>query len=118
MDINLKKILFQTSLTVLLTVFLISTSTFTSSAVTQREVSKNPGGSPEKIDPGLLISVKSIHKEMKSGKRDMVLVDVRNPRAFETFRIPGSLNIPLFALKTKTFLKTNRLILESPKRLV
>ena len=38
-------------------------------------------------------------------------MDIRPPQAFAQVRIPGSLNIPLFAIKTKTFLKGKPLIL-------
>jgi len=39
------------------------------------------------------------------------LVDVREKAQFEAVNIPGSINIPLFAVKTKTFLKARPLIL-------
>ena len=40
-----------------------------------------------------------------------MLVDVRDPGDFESFRIPGSVNIPIYALKTKNFLKSKKVIL-------
>ncbi|MCK4823253.1 rhodanese-like domain-containing protein, partial [bacterium] len=39
------------------------------------------------------------------------LVDVRNRDDFKKSSIPGSINIPLFAIKTKAFLKSKSLIL-------
>jgi rhodanese-related sulfurtransferase len=39
------------------------------------------------------------------------LVDVRNQAAFGSAHIPGSLNLPLYAIKTMTFLRPKRLIL-------
>lgn len=39
------------------------------------------------------------------------LIDVRASAAFEQYRIPGALNIPAYAIKTKPFLKTRPLIL-------
>ena len=40
-----------------------------------------------------------------------MFIDVRDPLKFQSFRIPGSLNIPLYALKSKPFLKAKPLIL-------
>jgi rhodanese-related sulfurtransferase len=56
------------------------------------------------------ISIESLLQRLKE-KQEPILVDVRDTREFSTFRIPGSLNIPLFALKTKTFLKSKLLVL-------
>ncbi len=56
------------------------------------------------------ISVESVLGALNS-RADRILIDVRNSKEFEKFRIPGSLNIPLFAVKTKTFLKSNALVL-------
>ena len=56
------------------------------------------------------ISVESVLQKLKE-KQDLVLIDVRNAKEFEKFRIPGSVSIPLFALKTKTFLKSKPLVL-------
>ena len=49
--------------------------------------------------------------QMLNGKGDLILIDVRNNSEFERFRIPTSINIPLFTLKTKTFLKSRPLVL-------
>jgi len=46
-------------------------------------------------------------------KQESLLIDVRDSARFEKFRIPRSLNIPLYAIGTKTFLKNRRLILVS-----
>lgn len=56
------------------------------------------------------ISVESVLQKVKE-KQELILIDVRNSKEFERFRIPCSLNIPLFAVKTKTFLKSNALVL-------
>lgn len=40
-----------------------------------------------------------------------VLVDVRSPEAVERVSIPGAINIPLFAVKTKGFLHTRPIVL-------
>jgi rhodanese-related sulfurtransferase len=42
---------------------------------------------------------------------ETAVVDVRPPEQFEKCRIPGSLNIPLYAVKTKSFLKDKPLVL-------
>ncbi len=46
-----------------------------------------------------------------SADRRVALVDVRDAGAFERVSLPGSLNIPLFAVKTKTYLRSQALIL-------
>ena len=63
-----------------------------------------------KRDPAFAISVESVLRKLKK-KEKIILVDVRNREEFEKFRIPGSINIPLFAIKTKTFLKHKHLVL-------
>lgn len=63
-----------------------------------------------KRDPAFTISVESVLRKLKK-KEKIVLVDVRNREEFEKFRISGSINIPLFAIKTKTFLKHKPLVL-------
>ncbi len=62
-----------------------------------------------KRDPAFAISVESVLRKLKK-KEKIVLVDVRNREKFEKIRIPGSINIPLFAIKTKTFLKHKPLV--------
>ncbi len=56
------------------------------------------------------MSVETVLQELK-GKQESILIDVRSTKEFEKFRIPGSINIPLFALKTKKFLKFKPLVL-------
>ncbi len=55
------------------------------------------------------VSVMSVQKELQTGR--VALVDVRHPDAFNRYNIPASLNIPLYAVKTKTFLKDKHVIL-------
>ena len=64
----------------------------------------------KKRDPEFVISVNAILQKIKN-KEEAILIDVRNHQKFEKFRIPGSINIPLFAIKTKVFLKSKPLIL-------
>ena len=63
-----------------------------------------------KRDPAFAISVESVLRKLKK-KEKIALIDVRNREKFEKIRIPGSINLPLFAIKTKTFLKHKPLIL-------
>lgn len=58
----------------------------------------------------LYLSVESLSSMLKR-KQDIVLVDVRGEEAFQKFWIPGSLRIPLFAVKTKDFLKEKPFVL-------
>jgi Rhodanese-related sulfurtransferase len=64
----------------------------------------------KKHDPTLLIGVDSILQK-KSENKDMVIIDVRTPDQFEKIRIPSSINMPLFSVKTKQYLKSKLLIL-------
>jgi rhodanese-related sulfurtransferase len=50
-----------------------------------------------------------LHQLMQ--KQKTTLVDVRNPEDFTRLHIPGSLNIPLYAVKTKAFLKSFAIVL-------
>jgi rhodanese-related sulfurtransferase len=61
-------------------------------------------------DHSLLISAESVLSKIKH-KQKIVIVDVRNPTEFETVRIPGSISIPLYFIKSKAFLKLKPLIL-------
>lgn len=60
------------------------------------------------------VSKKSVSRKLQE-KQELILIDVRNSRDFERFRIPGSVNIPLFAIKTKSFLKGKPLVLISER---
>jgi len=64
------------------------------------------------IDPDLLLSVSEVKRQLNSGSQNNpVLVDVRDNESFQKIRIPGSINMSLFAVKTKTFLKTKQIVL-------
>jgi rhodanese-related sulfurtransferase len=63
-----------------------------------------------KRSAAVAISVDSVLRALKQ-HQDLVLIDVRKERDFERFRIPGSINIPLFAVKAKPFLKNRELVL-------
>ncbi len=47
----------------------------------------------------------------KHRKSRIFLVDVRSRKAYETLKIPGSLNIPRYAVKTRPFLKSRPIVL-------
>lgn len=64
----------------------------------------------KKRNPALAISVESVVQRSRE-KQEIILVDVRKGSEFEKFRIPGSIHIPLFAVKTKPFLKRKPLVL-------
>jgi len=61
-------------------------------------------------NPAFAISVESVLQKLRE-KQEIILIDVRNRSEFGKFRIPGSMNIPLFAIKTKAFLKPKSLVL-------
>ena len=63
-----------------------------------------------KRNPAFSISMETVLRKLKK-KEEIILVDVRSREAFERFRVPGSINLPLFALKTKAFLKSKPLVL-------
>lgn len=81
------------------------------SITTAKEENLEPR-SPEfkKRNPVLLLSATTLMQKLKDGQR-IALVDVRTREAFEKFRIPGAINIPLHFIKTKSFLKLNPLVI-------
>jgi rhodanese-related sulfurtransferase len=85
-----------------------------SSAGTAFASAKDPAKSParmvKKRNPAYAITVEVVLAKLKE-KDPPTIVDVREQSQFETVSIPGSINIPLFAVKTKTFLKAKPLIL-------
>jgi rhodanese-related sulfurtransferase len=64
----------------------------------------------KKRDHSLFISAESVLSKIKQ-KQKIVFIDVRNPTEFETVRIPGSINIPLYFIKSRAFLKLEPLVL-------
>lgn len=55
------------------------------------------------------LAPETVSKRLAEGS--VQLVDVRDDKAFERYRIPGSLHIPAYALKTKSFLQSKTLVL-------
>lgn len=71
-----------------------------------------PGGissEPVPLDRALFTSYDEVREAGPS--KPPLLVDVRPPHRFEQFRIPGSLSVPLFALPTRGFLRSKRVVL-------
>jgi rhodanese-related sulfurtransferase len=64
----------------------------------------------EQHDASFAITPDAVLYKLKQ-KQKITLIDVRNPEDFERLHIPGSLNIPLHAVKTKVFLKSFPLVL-------
>ena len=71
---------------------------------------KFPPPKPISRANSFILSPHSLQDLLKRDK-DVILVDVRNSDEFQKVRIPGSINIPLFTLKTKAFLKPKSLVL-------
>jgi len=69
-------------------------------------------GSPIERDVILAVTATELLNKTKQNSR-MTLVDVRGPEEFERLRIPGSINLPLHAVKAKAFLKTQPFALVS-----
>ncbi len=65
---------------------------------------------PRPRDPSLVVSVEAVlGNSFQSG--EMILVDVRAPAQCAGLRIPGSVSLPLFAVKTKAYLKNRNVVL-------
>jgi len=60
---------------------------------------------PKRFDDSYAIPPDAVLYKLKQ-KQNITLIDVRNPEEFARLHIPGSLNIPLHAVKTKFFLKS------------
>jgi rhodanese-related sulfurtransferase len=58
----------------------------------------------QKHDSSLAISVETVLYQINHNQ-PFTLVDVRRKQAFERLHIPGSISIPLYAVKTKAYLK-------------
>ena len=65
---------------------------------------------PEIVYASFTVSPQSVLFKMRH-KQKITLVDVRNRQEFAKVKIPGSINIPVYAIKTKPFLKNRSLVL-------
>jgi rhodanese-related sulfurtransferase len=57
----------------------------------------------------LALSIEAVQQILHK-KPETILIDVREKEDYEKFRIPGSINMPIFAIKTKTYLKAAPII--------
>jgi rhodanese-related sulfurtransferase len=73
-----------------------------------------PGGltarQPQMHESSFAISVDAVLNKLRQ-KQQFTLVDVRSKPEFERLHIPGSINIPLYAVKTKSYLKSAPVVL-------
>ena len=74
------------------------------------EVFDNSGENLSKCSSDFLVSTLELLGEIQNGKH-LIIIDVRGKKDFAQFQINQSINIPLYALKTKKFLKSEKIIL-------
>lgn len=67
---------------------------------------------PIEPDYSFAVTATELLKKTMHNSR-MTLVDVRSPEEFERLRIPGSISVPLHAVKTKDYLKAQPFVLVS-----
>lgn len=61
-------------------------------------------------DLSFAVSIDAVLHKIKQ-KRKVMIVDVRSPEEFSKIHIPGAINIPLYSIKTRLFLKSSPLVL-------
>jgi len=67
-------------------------------------------GRSNRYDASLMISPVTLMQKINQ-KQKLFMVDIRNSKKFNTFKIPGSINISLSFIKTKPFLKTKPVVI-------
>jgi rhodanese-related sulfurtransferase len=72
--------------------------------------SVRPAAKTLKLNPAFAITATALTRKLKSQPK-ILIVDVRLQTDFEKFHIPGSIHIPLFSIKSKTFLKSGPVVL-------
>ena len=102
-----------TTLTVLL-VLSVSALTAAETNATNAYISQIPleliTRDSRQYDASFAVSVKTILRKLKQ-KQPITLIDIRGAREYERLKIPGSLNISLHTIKTKTYLKPSLIVL-------
>jgi rhodanese-related sulfurtransferase len=96
-----------------LILFCVFVSVFVGSGSTAIEVGGKVASIPtehsaqaaKRPSPLLSISPEALLHKMKQNQ-PITLVDIRMPGEFDKARIPGSINIPLYAIRTKAFLRS------------
>ena len=80
--------------------------------ITQEEKSLNSliSSSSKTVDFKCLVSAQELLKEWKTDKRPL-LIDVRSSDDFTRCSIPGSINVPLYLIKTKARLRKKDIVL-------
>jgi rhodanese-related sulfurtransferase len=63
------------------------------------------------FDPSLYVTPKSAIRNSTKQTGNSFIVDVRRKALFDRARIPGSINIPIYSIKTKVFLKNKPILL-------
>lgn len=79
-------------------------------AISQPAIAQTQAAIPGKAPGQLLISAKNVLARQQRGGSP-TLVDVRSPDQFARVRIPGTINLPLFAIRTKPYLQGRSLVL-------
>ncbi len=84
------------------------------SAAAQASVSAKPQNpsniSTRQYDASFAVTPKVVFYKFKY-KKGIALIDIRSAEDYERLRIPGSMNIPLHFIKTKTYLKSTTIVL-------
>ena len=106
----------------LLILMLICALFFTRDHIISREIAKKDthntltakSGSPHDTkttqNKNYFISPSILLNKLKN-KEHPTIIDIRSRSSFKKYRIPGSINIRIYALKTKTYLKSKEIIL-------
>lgn len=100
----------------ILAMFLMHMVAFPPPAAAQQKTAAppNPQQSPSKTvkkrNPAFAISAQAVFHKVRENQA-ITLIDVRGKDQFEGVHIPGSINIPLYAVKTKTYLKSAPVVL-------
>jgi len=76
----------------------------------RQETTKEAAGKIRERNRSYGISVRSVLQRQRQNQK-LFLVDIRNRESYDKIRIPGSINLPLHAVKAKAFLKTHPIVL-------